>query len=242
MQRRHVEFIANRCLFELEAMGITVEIEQDFDAIEELHGELGRSIGKAHDHSRLLLTHSNSMWLFARRDGEIVVACGCRVDDLGGQDAASFLRRSVEVIFGVKVTHTKHQVFDGRDWGRAAYIGGLWSSLSFGLSSEGQKIIRLIMAYFQYRAMADFNADVNYCFLRGSDVRKAVSYGFLDSDPFVWETDQSLFEDGNPEWIMHLGADRQASLMASIANLLSPGLTTNQQPISAVKIKNAASG
>jgi len=242
MRRDEVEMIAVKCRLELEALGVELRLVQDHAEIIKLIDQLDKRIGPASDPNRLLLTQSNSFCVFVFNGDSPVLGFAVRLDDLGAEDAQSFLPRSIETIFGVRVTEARHEVFAGKRWGRSAYFGDLKSSTSRGLSADGRKIIRLSTAYAHYRAFNDFNADTNYCFLRGSDVRNGVPYGFLKATPFVWETDRRIYSDGNPEWVMQLSQSDLPSMLASVSALLPKRVAVKNKPLLGISEVKSASG
>lgn len=242
MHRREMERTAVECLIALESLGFEIEIVSDFSRVANVLSSLESEIGAAHDHRRLLLTPGNAFWVFAHRCGRPVAAFGVRMDDLGGENAELFLQRSIEVVFDVSVTKRRSDIFARATWGRAAYFGGFVSKAARGLSKEGRYMIQLLTAYVHHCAFRDLGSDVNYCFLRGADCSRGVPYGFLQADPFVWETNRPMYSDGNPEWVMQLSRERMPSLMTAMAELLRQRFAENQQSLFPVEIKNAASG
>lgn len=224
MRHDELEMIAVGCRAELREMGVELVVSQRFDDVGEVFRILDtqnrKGLGKAGDPDHLLLTQGNAFWLIAMRGETPILGFAVRVDDLRGESADSFLARSIRVIFGASVKRAAFDLFAGRQWGRAAYFGDLKANTAQGLGPEGAKIIRLAFAYAHFRAFRDFDADVNYCFMRDSDRSKAFYYGFLEADPFDWETDENLYPDGNPEWIMQIPKERLPSLMAHVAKAL----------------------
>ena len=227
MHRREIERVAVECLIALEAMGVQLEVISDFGLIKDKLAAMNAKLGAANSHERLLLTSGNAFWVFVSRKQMPFAAYGVRVDDLGNDDAQSFLDRSIQVIFGVNVTECHASIFSGHKWGRAAYFGGFVSSSAKGLGRTGGRIIQLMTAYGHHCAFQDLGAEVNYCFLRGSEGSRVLKYGFLEADPFVWSTDRPMYPDGNPEWIMRLPKDRMPALMASMSGLISHRLAKN---------------
>ena len=227
MHKREQERIAVMCLLELERMGLRIEVLQDFARVPAEMEALGRKLGIANDPRRLLLTKANAMWLVAYRTPEgaasevPVIGFGIRLDDLGEEDAESFVARSLNVLFGAKVRAVRSDIFAGRRWGRAAYLGALTSGASVGLGRNTRKIIQLMTAYAHYRAFADLAADTTYCFLRAEDAAKGVAYGFMTADAFVWETEAPIFSDGNPGWVMSTRKRQMPSVMIAASRLLS---------------------
>lgn len=235
MHRRDQEKIAVQCVLELERMGLSVEVIQDFERIPELMERLGRPLGVANDPRTALMTQTNSFWIVGSRKQEVsgqyepLIGCGVRVDDLGDEDVEAFISRSLQVLFGVRVTGVSADIFAGTKWGRAAYVGALTSSLTIGLGRSARKSVQLLMAYAHFRAMTDLNADVNYCFLRDKDASKGVTYGFLSADSFVWKTDRDIFNDGNPGWLMSTSNVQMPSLMLAASKLFSDRLSIDEQ-------------
>lgn len=244
MHRREMERLAVECVQNLEALGVNIEILTDFDRVPEILDALAADIGPANNPEKLLMTSANAFWVVAYRGGEPMAAFGVRADDLGMFDAQSFLPRSIEVIFDVKVEDCMSEVFAGRKWIRAAYFGGLISRLGRGggLGKDSVRIIQLMTAYAHHCAFRDLGSQVNYCFLRGGEGTRGLRYGFLDADPFVWQTDRPMYSDGNPEWVMQLPVDRASSLMASMSVLMQHRLAENKKPLRAVEIDHAARG
>ncbi len=248
MHRRDQEKIAVQCLLELECMGISVEVVQDFRRVPSLLAQLGRPLGAANNPEKILMTQTNALWVVGSRLDETqtellpLIGCGIRVDDLGQEDVQSFVGRSIEVLFDVKVTGVTAEIFSGRRWGRAAYVGALTSGLTLGLGRSARKVVQLVMAYAHYRAFTDLGSDVNYCFLRQSDGGKGVTYGFLNAETFVWKTDELMFPDGNPGWIMSTSRGQAVSVMLAAASLLPQGLGVNQKLGLPAGISNTASG
>jgi hypothetical protein len=224
MHRREMEKIAVQCLLELEAMDFCVEVVSDVCEAQKRLAAYKGGEGSALDANNLLLTGANVFWVFASRSGETILSSGVRVDDLGLEDAQSFLRRSIQVIFGVKVIGVRHCVFGGRRWGRAAYFGGLVSHTAKGLSREGRRAMELLAAYTQHCAFVDLGADVSYSFHRGADRHRGITYGFLRADPFLWETDKPMYADGNPEWVMQLSKEDLPSVLAHASRLFKYSL------------------
>lgn len=242
MHRREMERTAVECLHALEALGVRVEIVSDFAKVPVVLEKLDATLGPANNPSKLILTSANAFWVLAYRDDSPIAAFGVRADDLGDDDAQTFLPKSIEVVFDVKVTRALSRIYQGQKWGRAAYFGGFVSKTAKGLSREGGRIVQLLTAYVHHCSMRDLEADVNYCFLRGADGFKGLSYGFLNADPFVWATDRPMYVDGNPQWVMHLTRDRLPALMTSMSMVLRSGFTENQHALFAVQVDNAASG
>lgn len=236
MRAIDVERDAVLCLLALESMGVGVTYVTDLTKVAGIMARLGKAIGPAANPSRLLLTERNCLWAFAHKNGEPLVGFGVRIDDLGGEDAQSFLARSVEVIFDVKVTGAKYDIFSDRRWGKIAYIGDLKSISKFGLSRQGASIIRYLMAYTHYRLVRDYGVDVNYCFIRASDLRRSEAYGFLDRDPFVWETNSPLYPDGNPAHVLQMPKEKLCSLMASVSPYFPERFAINQKPIPPISV------
>lgn len=220
MHRRKQEMIAVRCLLELEAMGVRVDIVSDVRRARDLISPLRDGPGLAHDASRLLLSGANVFWALAYLDEKLILAAGVRVDDLGSDSVQEFLARSIEVIFGVNVTGVSHDVFEGRKWGRAAYFGGFTAETARGLGRSGARLIQLLAAYVHHCSFLDLGADINYSFHRGSDSQRGIPYGFLGADPFIWSTDRPMYEDGNPVWVMQLPREKLPSVLVHASNLL----------------------
>ncbi|WP_299144074.1 hypothetical protein [uncultured Tateyamaria sp.] len=220
MRHDELEMIAVGCRAELRSMGVELRVSQNFEEIRGEFAQLDKDLGPAGDPASLLLTRANSFWIFATKDGLPILGFAVRMDDLVDEDAQAFLIRSLHVIFGVHVTRTAFSIFAGRHWGKAAYFGDLKANIRNGLATDGGKIIRLAFAYAHYRAFTDFGSDIHYCFLRAKDRAKGASYGFLEGEPFDWETDRSIYQDGNPEWIMQTRRERLPSLLADAAKLL----------------------
>lgn len=240
MHRRDLDRIAVECLIALEAVGVSVEIVSDFEGVPDVLAKFDAVLGPANNPERLLMTAGNSFWVFAHRAGEPIAAFGVRVDDLGDEDAQAFLPKSIQVIFGVKVTGQLSDIYVGKRWGRAAYFGSFVSRTARGLSRDGRRIIQLLTAYVHHCAFRDLSADVNYCFLRGVDGSRGLSYGFMNADPFVWTTDRPMYKDGNPEWVMQLPRSRMPALMTSMSILMRHGFTEDQKSLYAVKVDHAA--
>lgn len=239
MHRRDVDRIAVECLQALERMGVTVEIISDYARLPEILEQLEGGVGLANDPQRLLLTSGNSFWVAAYEKGVPIAAFGVRVDDLGDDDAQVFLPKSIEVIFGVKITGALSDIYSGQRWRRAAYFGGLVSRNARGLSSRGGKMLRLLTAYVHHCSFTDLGADVNYCFLRKQEGGRGLSYGFLEPGPFVWTTERPMYKDGNPEWVMKLSVQDLPKLMTAMSVLMRDGIAEDQQPGRIVQIKNA---
>ena len=220
MRHDEVEMIAVGCRAELRSMGVELRITQEFEEVRDDFAQLDKDLGPAGDPKHLLLTRSNSFWIFASRGGVPILGFAVRIDDLGDESAQPFLARSIEVIFGVKVTRTAFGLFADRKWGKAAYFGELKANTGNGLNTDGGKIIRLAFAYAHFRAFTDFGSNIHYCFLRGSDKIKGGHYGFVQADPFDWETDRSIYQDGNPEWVMQTPKNRLPSVLAEVAKLM----------------------
>ena len=180
MHRRDIERTAVECLMALEAVGVELEIVSDFDRVREVLNSLEAALGPANSPEKLILTAGNSFWVFAYRDGAPMAAFGVRADDLGEDDAQTFLPRSIQVIFGVKTTGCLSDIFVNKRWGRAAYFGGFVSKSARGLSKEGRRIIQLMTAYVHHCAFRDLGSDVNYCFLRGVDGARGLSFVFCE--------------------------------------------------------------
>lgn len=242
MQQDEIELIAVLCRLELQRLGVELRIVQDLSEVVRLFGKLGKSLSKANDPERLLLTQRNSFSVFGFEDGEPVMGFMVRIDDLGDEDAQSFLPRSIETIFGVKVLRAHCTPYAGRKWGRAAYFGDLKAKKRKGIGPTGRRVLELAIAYAHYRAFEHFDASLNYCFLRGVDVRNGVPYGFLEADPYVWETDRDLYPDGSPVWVMQLSRRRLPSLMAAVSLLLPDRFAIDQKPRFKVVGENSASG
>lgn len=241
MQQSEREFLAVKCRVALERVGIQIKLVTDFREAQRLMEKLDKTIGPALDAHSLLLTERNSLFVFALNGGEPVLGLGLRLDDWGTEDADSFLKRSIEVIFGVRIKRTRFDIFSKKRWGRAVYVGELKSISNNGISPIHAKILRLTFAYAHFRAFTDLQADTTYCFLRRGDARKAVAYGFLSNAPFVWDTDRTMYPDGNPEWVMHLRAGQLPCLLASVSPIISEWLAIDEQDIFTVS-GNAKTG
>jgi len=241
MHRRDQEKIAVRCLLELEAMGIQVEVVDDVDCVRDAISPLRNGPGLGLDADRLLLTPANTFWVLARSSGKLIVAFGVRVDDLGGQSAQRFLERSIKVIFDVEVTASDHQIFRDKYWGRAAYFGGFVGDTAKGISRHSETVFRLLAGYAHHCAFIDFKSDVNYSFHRGLHEFRGAHYGFLRRDPFVWTTDEPMYPDGNPDWVMQLLRDDLPSLLNHASRSFQYSLTKNDQDRVPVVVHNTAS-
>ncbi|MEO0765183.1 MAG: hypothetical protein AAFY75_04125 [Pseudomonadota bacterium] len=248
MERWQQEKIAVQCLQEMERLGVQLEVVKDFRSIPAVMSQLGRPLSSPSDPSKVLMTEANSFWIVGRRVDEKtgqnkpVIGCAVRVDDLGCEDVESFISRSVEVLFGVNVLSVNSNAFSGRTWGRAAYIGALTSGVSLGMGRDAKKIIQLLMTYTHFRAVTDLRADVNYCFLRQRDEAKAVTYGFLSAEQFVWQTSKQMYSDGNPGWLVSTSASQVPSLMVRASRLLSQPFSENKQGEFSVEIADPAGG
>lgn len=242
MHRRTEELIANMCLIQLRAMGIDVEITNDHARSFDLMEQLKKPIFAANSPEKLLLTRKNSFFVFALKENKPIAGFGVRVDDLGDEDVQSFLPRSIEMIFDVKVVSSDYDVFAGCMWGKAAYFGNLGAVNASGLGSSGKSVLRLLTGYIHHRVTVDLGADTAYCILRERDLIKSKAYGFLDASPWVWQTDKLVFPDENPGWIGHLQADRRGALMASLSNFLTNSLAADEKSLSAVPVRNVAGG
>lgn len=225
MNRREQEKIAVRCLLELEAIGISVEILDDLDQVSTSLEPLRSGPGLALDAENLLLTQANSFWVLARRDSELFAAFGVRVDDLGTEDAQRFLARSIKAVFGVTVTGSSHPIYSDARWKRAAYFGGFVAANRNGLRRDTVRIFKLLAGYAHHCAFVDLKSDVNYSFHRGVDELRGASYGFLRRGPFVWSTEVPIYPDGNPEWVMQLHREDLPALLADASKLLRQRLT-----------------
>lgn len=241
MQHDEMQMVAVRCRLQLREMGVDLKVKQDLDEVVDLFSMLDKKPSKANDPSRLLLTKNNSFSIFGFEAGEPVFGFMVRVDDLGDEDAQSFLKRSVETIFDVRVTRTLSNLYVGRQWGRAAYFGDLKTKRRKGIGPKGDRIIRLATGFAHFHAMDHFGSLMNYCFLRVTDIRNGVPYGFLENDAYVWETDRDLYPDGSPAVIAQLSRQRLASTMFCASMLLPDLLTVDQQPRLEVISKNTAS-
>jgi len=244
--------IAVRCRLELERRGIDLRVVQDLDEVVDLFKVLDKKPSKANDPKRILLTKRNSFSVFCFEDGEPLMGFMVRIDDLGDEDAQSFLRRSVETIFDVTVTKTRSDLYSGRYWGRAAYFGDLKTVSSnssnpgkdgadVGISPKLGRVIRFATGYAHFHAMDHFGSQMNYCFLRKSDERNAVPYGFLENDAYVWDTDKTLYPDGSPSVIAQLSRERLPSAMYRMAEFLPDLVTVDQKPRLQVIGQDAAS-
>ena len=216
-----IEMIAVKCRLELEAMGVALSVSQDFETVKEKFQMLGKSLGPASSPDTVLLTETNAFYVFATKQGVPVAGFAVRIDDLGEGDVNEFLKRSIHVIFGKKVAHTKYNVFANRRWGKAAFFGDLKAETARALSGEGGKILRLAFMYAHYWAFKNFGVDTSYCFLREADFRRGAHYGFTTWDPFVWETEETIYPDGNPAWVMQTTKERLPSMLASVVDSLT---------------------
>lgn len=241
MERDEIELIAVRCRLELEKMGLRLRLVRDLSEMAHLYEQLEKPISAAANSQRLLLTYGNCFSIFCFEGSTPVLGFVVRIDELAGEDAASFLPRSIETIFQVKVVASTSNMFAGQMWGRCAYFGDLKAAKRTGLGSAGKKILRLATAYAHYRAFNDYGTDTHYCFLRGVDARNGVPYGFLEADPYVWETDKDLYKDGSPEWVMQLSKKRLPALMSSMRFVLPELLAVDDKPRLEVIPQNAAS-
>lgn len=201
---------------------------------------MGKTPSPMLDPSRNTFTYNNSLWMFALAGGTPVIGGGVRVDDLGSEPIGSFLSRTLSVTFGVQPASSDWSVLSDGLSGRIAYFGDLGASTINGLNTLGATMIRLFMAYGHYRVLADLKTDSAYCFLRESERRRAVNYGFLDTDPFVWPTDKPMYKDGNPGWIAHLRKERLPALMASVSGDLDNALAINEKPLVALNCTDPA--
>ncbi|MEP4124247.1 MAG: hypothetical protein ABJL98_06010, partial [Lentilitoribacter sp.] len=105
MQHDEIELVANRCRLELQAMGTDLKVIESLPEMVRHFGMLDNKVpGPAADQSKLLLTQTNCFSVFCFEEGEPIAGFAVRIDDLGNEDAQSFLPRSIETIFGVKVT------------------------------------------------------------------------------------------------------------------------------------------
>lgn len=242
MQSWQIEKVSVQCLLTLECMGVEYLHTNNFSEARTLMTELGKSLGPANNPDKLLLTESNSLWVFGLVNGQPVIGGGIRTDDLGTEDVQSFLPRSVKMIFDTTVDNCSYEVFEGRHWGRAAYLGNFASNLAHGLGSSGRDIVRLFTAYTHHRVFSDLGVDTTYCFIRRRESHKGLSYGFMRCDPFVWSTTKPMFSDGNPEWVMSLERNMLPSLMGSVVPILSERLSINQQFVPTVITNDPASG
>ena len=231
MEKWQLEHTAARCRMTLEMRGIEIRVVHDFSEVPLLMGQLGKKSSGILDPRRNVFTRKNSLWMFALADGRPVIGGGVRVDDLGGENLSSFLQRTLPVTFSVKPRDSDCQIFKERISGRVAYFGDLVAETSVGMTPRGKEAIRLFTAYGHYRIFSDFDASYTYCFLRGRDWRRASVYGFLDTDPFEWETDRTMYPDGNPEWIAHLARNRLPSLFKSVSGLLFEPFAKDQESL-----------
>lgn len=225
MNRRMLEKLAVRCLLELEAMNIAVEVVSDVRCVRNAIAPLMSGPGMALDAESLLLTQANSFWVVARHKDVPVLAFGVRVDDLGSEDVQSFIGRSVETIFGVRVTGAVDNLYQGKRWGRAAYFGGFVANRPAGMFREWPQVFFLVAAYAHHCAFVDLGSDVNYSFHRDSDEHKGVRYGFLKRMPFDWATDSDMYPDGNPDWVMHLSREDLPLILSRSKRLFQYRLT-----------------
>ena len=242
MHRRDMEKVAVKCLLELEAMGVRVDVISDPSKVANAISSLKSSTGAAYDDKRLLLTQTNTFWIVASREDQPVLAFGVRVDDLGQEDAQSFLSRSIEVIFGVKVSGVSHSIFQGKKWGRAAYFGGFQSTLAKGLSRDGSKVMQLLAGYAHHCAFVDLRSDVNYSFHRMSHGGRGLPYGFNHVDPFVWRTDRPMYPDGDPGWVMQLRSEDLPSVLAHCERLFSHRLTKDGEDFFPIEVNGSTGG
>lgn len=252
MQHYEMQKIAVRCHLELELRGIELRVVQDLDEVVDLFKVLDKSPSRANDPKRILLTRSNSFSVFCFEDGNPIMGFMVRVDDLGDEDAQSFLRRSVETIFGVQVTKTRSELYKGRMWGRAAYFGDL-KTVSSNVSNPGKeekdtgispklgRVIRFATGFAHFHAMDHFGSQMNYCFLRKSDERNAVPYGFLENDAFVWETNETLYPDGSPSVVAQLSRVRLPSAMYRMSEFLPDLVAVDKKPRLQIIGQDAAS-
>lgn len=230
MTNDELEFVANRCRMQLMAMGIDLKVVRDINETRDLYERLGKDLSPAADPNRLLLTQGNCFAIFGLVDGDPIFGFVVRVDDLGDEDAQSFIPRSVETIFGVKITGQSCDVYRGQKWGRVGYFGDLKSLHHKGLKTRGGMALRLASTYAHFRAFTDLNTQMHYCFLRISDYRNGIPYGFLETGPYIWESDKDLYADGSPAWIGQLSVSKMPELAASMYQLLPDLLHEDQKP------------
>lgn len=230
MENWEIEHIAVRCRLALEARGYEVRVVQDFDAIPDIMEQLGGRCSPVLDPRKNLFTKKSALWIFAYLDGHPVIGGGARVDDLGREDLGSFIERSLPVTFGVRAERSAYRIFEGRVSGRVGYFGDLKATTSRALARGGSDLIRLYTTYGHYLVMKHLGADATYCYLRGVDKRRAESYGFLNTDPWIWKLDKKMYPDGNPKWIGHLSKERLPALMQSSLDLLLDFSSQDDQP------------
>lgn len=240
MQHDEMELVANRCRIELLNLGFELKMIRSIPEMEALFQELDKTPGPAVDHRNLLLTEKNCFSIFCFEDGSPVVGFAVRIDDFGSEDAQSFLPRTIETVFDVRVTGVLSAPYADHRWGRAAYFGDLKSRNDRGLSRKALKVLQLSGAYAQYQAFAHYGADTNYALFRLQDARNAFLYGLYETGPYVWETDRTVFKDGNPGCVAWLTRPNLPLLIAGASLLLPEHFSIDQKPRLEVVNKDAA--
>lgn len=242
MQNDEMELLANRCRMELLNLGFELRLVRDISEMEVLFQDLEKKAGPAVDQRNLLLTEKNCFSVFCFEQGSPVMGFAVRIDDFGQEDAQSFLPRTIETVFGIDVTATLIRPYVGHRWGRAAYFGDLKSRNDRGLSRKALKVLQLSSVYAQYQAFERYGADTNYAFLRLQDARNAFLYGLYETGPYVWETNRTVFKDGNPGCVAWLSKERLPLLIAGASLLLPAHFSVQEKPRLEVVTKDSASG
>jgi len=178
--------VASKYLEFLNQCGLEVVVEQDFEAVPTLATGTGRHYQlPTFDVTRVDHTHRSAFWLFLKRDDAFIGSAAAILQDLGGENASSFLRRVAKNQYpnpnGPAVSRVAAPL-DQKMRGRLAYIG----ELSFADSDRGSRsTLSAFMRLLQVLALLEWDVDWTYAFIpnRHVNVQLQKLYGFTQFLP-----------------------------------------------------------
>lgn len=193
---KYLDFLADH--------GLQVSVTTDFETIPDLAKETGRNYQlPTFDIARVDHTEKSAFWIFLHSGDERIASAAALLQDLGSEDARSYLKRVARHQYphpkGDPISEVAEPL--GEMAGRLAYIGELCIEKSYrGFPRVAGAFIRLL----QLTAVAEWDVDWTYAFIPDRHMRAQLSkfYGFSRQVAFAqgWLEPTPNYRSPNEWW------------------------------------------